>query len=84
VEAVESDQFLDILLKKCGGKLQEAIVLDQALHWAQLAKPNWHYPFFGGGIGVRTQGFQLTKQLVYHLSHASSPFCSGYFGDGVT
>jgi hypothetical protein len=37
--------------------------------------------FFFGGIGVWTQSFTLTKQ-VYHLSHASCPFCSGYFGDG--
>jgi hypothetical protein len=28
------------------------------------------------------QGFALTKQALYHLSHTSSPFCSGYFGDG--
>jgi hypothetical protein len=25
----------------------------------------------------------LAKQVPYHLSHTSSPFCSGYFGDGV-
>jgi hypothetical protein len=24
----------------------------------------------------------LAKQAFYHLSHNSSPFCSGYFGDG--
>jgi hypothetical protein len=26
----------------------------------------------------------LAKQVLYHLSHTSSPFCSGYFGDGVS
>jgi hypothetical protein len=26
--------------------------------------------------------FVLTKQALYHLNHTSSPFCSGYFGDG--
>jgi hypothetical protein len=26
----------------------------------------------------------LAKQALYHLSHTSSPFCSGYFGDGVS
>jgi hypothetical protein len=30
-------------------------------------------------------GFELrfasARQVLYHLSHASSPFCSGYFGD---
>jgi hypothetical protein len=30
------------------------------------------------------QDFVLTKQVLYHLSHVSSPFCSGYFGDGVS
>jgi hypothetical protein len=25
----------------------------------------------------------LPKQVLYSLSHTSSPFCSGYFGDGV-
>jgi hypothetical protein len=29
-----------------------------------------------------TQGFALAKHVLYHLSHTSSPFCSGYFGDG--
>jgi hypothetical protein len=28
-------------------------------------------------------GQVLIKQALYHLSHFSSPFCSGYFGDGV-
>jgi hypothetical protein len=35
------------------------------------------------GTGVWIQGSLLTKQVLYHLSHFSSPFCSGYFGDGV-
>jgi hypothetical protein len=26
-------------------------------------------------------GFEL--RALYHLSHTSSPFCSGYLGDGV-
>jgi hypothetical protein len=25
---------------------------------------------------------RLAKQVLYHLSHTSCPFCSGYFGDG--
>jgi hypothetical protein len=33
--------------------------------------------FLGGGI----QGFTLARQVFYHLSYASSSFCSGYFGD---
>jgi hypothetical protein len=27
--------------------------------------------------------FALARQALYHLSHASSPFCSHYFGDEV-
>jgi hypothetical protein len=45
-------------------------------------KPGLVLLFFGG-TGVWTQGFTLTKQVLHHLSHTSSPFCSGYFGDGV-
>jgi hypothetical protein len=33
-------------------------------------------------VGGCTQSFALAKQA-YHLSHTSSLFCSGYFGDGV-
>jgi hypothetical protein len=29
-------------------------------------------------------GFEIAKQVLYHLSHTSSPFCSGYFGDGIS
>jgi hypothetical protein len=45
--------------------------------------PSWLF-FFFGGIGVWTQGFALAKQALYYLSHTFSPFCSGYFGDGVS
>jgi hypothetical protein len=41
-------------------------------------------PFFFGWTGVCTQGFSLTEQTFYHLSHTSSPFCSTYFGDTVS
>jgi hypothetical protein len=30
------------------------------------------------------QDFTLAKLVLYHLSYTSSPFCSGYFGDGVS
>jgi hypothetical protein len=36
------------------------------------------------GTGVSTQGFTLAKQALYCLSHTSSTFCSGYFGDEVS
>jgi hypothetical protein len=28
--------------------------------------------------------FGLAKQGLYYLNHTFSPFCSGYFGDGVS
>jgi hypothetical protein len=34
------------------------------------------------GTGVWTQCFAFSKHTLYCLSHASSPFCCGYFGDG--
>jgi hypothetical protein len=34
------------------------------------------------GTRVLTKGFALVRQVLYHLSHTSSPFFSGYFGDG--
>jgi hypothetical protein len=34
------------------------------------------------GLGFELS-FALAKQALYFLSHASSPFFSGYFGDGV-
>jgi hypothetical protein len=40
---------------------------------------------WGGAVsGILTQGFMLAKQEIFHLRHTSSPFCSGYFGDGVS
>jgi hypothetical protein len=43
--------------------------------------PALFFDFFCG-TGVWTQGFTLEKQVFYCLSHTSSPFCSGYCGDG--
>jgi hypothetical protein len=46
----------------------------------------WGYAFgffFFGATGVWTQDFMLAKKVLYLLRHTSSPFCSGYFGDGV-
>jgi hypothetical protein len=34
-------------------------------------------------LGNLTFCFVLAKQAFYCLSHTSSPFCSGYFEDGV-
>jgi hypothetical protein len=39
--------------------------------------------FFFGHTGVWIHGFMFAKQALYHLSHISSRFCYGIFGDGV-
>jgi hypothetical protein len=47
---------------------------------------NWSFISFFlwvGGTDIWTQSFTAGKQLLYWLSHISSPFCSGYFWDGV-
>jgi hypothetical protein len=43
----------------------------------------WSCHHFFCGTGVWTQGFVLTTQALFCLSHTTSPFCSVYFGDGV-
>jgi hypothetical protein len=53
--------------------------------WMVMATKPWtctHF-FVVWGTGVYTQGFALAKQALYFLSHTSSPFCYGYFGDMV-
>jgi hypothetical protein len=37
-----------------------------------------------GGRGVWTQGFMLAKWVLCHLSHSSSLFCLGHFGDSIS
>jgi hypothetical protein len=39
---------------------------------------------FFGRTGVWTQGFMFANQALYCLSLNFSPFCSSYFGDGVS
>jgi hypothetical protein len=36
------------------------------------------------GLGFQLRAPHLHKQALYHLSHTSSLFCSGYFGDEVS
>jgi hypothetical protein len=50
---------------------------------SHTVKSTLFFFFFFYGTGVWTQSFMLAKQALYCLSHTSSPFCSGYFGDGV-
>jgi hypothetical protein len=37
--------------------------------------------FLVGGLGLEIKAFYLQQQqqMLYHLSHTSSPFCFGYF-----
>jgi hypothetical protein len=39
--------------------------------------------FFLVGLGFEVRAIKFAKQMLYCSSHASSPFCSDYFGDGV-
>jgi hypothetical protein len=32
------------------------------------------------GLEFELKSFELAKQMLYHFSHTSSTFCSGYFG----
>jgi hypothetical protein len=43
---------------------------------------NFIYLFIFAGTGVCTQGLTFAKQVLYHLSHRSSLFCSSYFEHG--
>jgi hypothetical protein len=44
----------------------------------------YYFIYLFDGSRVWTQGFALAKQVLYHLSHTSSQFYSGYFTDGVS
>jgi hypothetical protein len=37
-----------------------------------------------GGVRVWTQSFTFAKQAFYCLNQTSTPFLSGYFGDGIS
>jgi hypothetical protein len=57
------------------------------LHWQSPMPATLNYSqlcdrFFGDyGTWI---GFMLASQALYHLSHASSPFCFSYFSDRVS
>jgi hypothetical protein len=52
-------------------------------HESLVSSSFFFFFFFFGGTGVWTQGFAFANQVFSCLSHNFSPFCSGYFGDGV-
>jgi hypothetical protein len=41
------------------------------------------YINFFVSTGILTQGFPLARQVLYLLTHSSSPLSSGYFGDST-
>jgi hypothetical protein len=49
-----------------------------------LVRLGFEQVLFFGATWIWTQSFNLAKQVIYCLSHASSTFCSGYFGDRVS
>jgi hypothetical protein len=54
-------------------------MISQAILWPGL----FIYWVIFGRTGVWTEALVFAKLVLYHLSHASSPFCSGYFEDGA-
>jgi hypothetical protein len=52
-----------------------------------LPAPHAHkkmgYLLFLLGLEFEPMSSSLQNRLLFHLSHTSSPFCSGYFGDWV-
>jgi hypothetical protein len=49
--------------------------------WTQGFLSSYEIGHIQGGMAA--DGFLSSMQALYHLSHASSTFCCGYFGDGV-
>jgi hypothetical protein len=61
-------------LLNCDGKHSESWFLDGFSFLPVLCQCLFVWDFFWEGeIRVLTQDFMLSKQVVYHLSHASSP-----------
>jgi hypothetical protein len=50
--------------------------------WVQI--PFYLFIYLFSWTGVWTQGFIVTNQVLYCLSHTFSSFCSVYFGDGIS
>jgi hypothetical protein len=67
--------------KKKGNKINSNVKIELKIQTWTNEKKNF---FFLGGTGVWTQGSTLVKQALYHLHQTPSPFCSGYFGNGVS
>jgi hypothetical protein len=78
--------FLDLLLLLVLGCELRALCLLGRYSTASYVTSPWSWIFFvgGGGNGVWSQDFTPAKQVLYGLSHFCSPFCSGYFRDGVS
>jgi hypothetical protein len=52
---------------------------------ANILHCHYYYYYYFGATGIWTWGgLTIAKQVLYHLSHASRTFCSGYFGYWVS
>jgi hypothetical protein len=54
--------------------IPKSAVLTDSVQWSI-------YQYIFCGTGIWANSFMLARQALYCLSHASSSFCSGYFGD---
>jgi hypothetical protein len=41
------------------------------------------FVLFSAVLGFELRAFVLARQTLYHLTHISNPFCSGYFRDKI-
>jgi hypothetical protein len=85
--------MIDNRLKNVWGK---QILIENYLHQLKITKvkktasfppflpPSLPPSFCSMGDRFGTEGFVLARQVCYHISHAFSPSCSGYFGDRVS
>jgi hypothetical protein len=77
----ENNKILERNIPKCSRWLWRGIGKLPILCYLIIV---WYLFVCMYGTGVWTQDFMLATQAVYHLSHTSSPFCSGYFGEGAS
>jgi hypothetical protein len=62
----------------------QSLFVSVTKYWDRQFKEEWFiYVFiYFGGTGVWTEGLVLASQMLYHLSHAHSPFCFCFFHIG--
>jgi hypothetical protein len=73
------DHFSMYILAICISLFVNYLFICPLINWIIYS---FDVSFFFKWDWVWTQSFVLAKQVLYYLSHTSSPFYSGYFGDG--